>query len=85
MCVGSYASREDNNILDMIKTFADKVNFVHLRNVRKTENGGFVESDHLDGDVDMFQVIKSLLEEQERRKGEEKWTENDGISCSVFR
>ncbi len=67
MCVGSYASREDNDVEAIVDEFADRVNFVHLRNVRKTEKS-FVESDHLDGDVDMFEVISRLLKEQDRRR-----------------
>ena len=68
MCVGSYASRADNNIEEIVHEFADKVNFVHLRNVRKVLYGSFVESDHIDGDVDMFKIISTLLNEQDRRK-----------------
>ena len=34
MCVGSFASRPDNDITDMVSKFADKINFVHLRNVK---------------------------------------------------
>ena len=68
MCVGSYASRIDNKVEDIVYEFADKVNFVHLRNVRKVQGGSFVESDHIDGDVDMFKVISILLVEQDRRK-----------------
>jgi mannonate dehydratase len=67
MCVGSYASRPDNNVEEIVQEFAEKVNFVHLRNVRKIEDS-FVESDHLDGDVDMFTVMSTLLKEQDRRR-----------------
>ena len=69
MCVGSYASHPDNKVEEIVQHFADKVNFVHLRNVRKVgANGSFVESDHIDGDVDMFSVISTLLVEQDRRR-----------------
>merc|ERR1712107_694646 len=44
----------------------EQINFVHLRNVKKVEDS-FVESHHLEGDVDMFKVISTLLDEQERR------------------
>ena len=40
---------------------ADRIHFVHLRNVKKDERGNFHESDHLDGDVDMFEVMKRLV------------------------
>jgi len=73
MCVGSYASRADNDIPAMVKEFANKINFIHLRNVEKdTEqarfSGSFTESDHLVGDVDMYCVMKTMLQEQRRRK-----------------
>ena len=68
MCVGSYASRVDNEVEKLVKDFAEKINFVHLRNVRKVGDDSFVESDHIDGDVDMFSVLSTLLHEQDRRK-----------------
>jgi len=40
---------------------------VHLRNIRTYGTHSFVESDHLDGDVDMVSVITSLAREQQRR------------------
>ena len=68
MCVGSYASRSDNEVEKLVQEFATKINFVHLRNVRKIGDDSFVESDHIDGDVDMFSVLSTLLHEQDRRK-----------------
>ena len=57
MCVGSYASIPENDVISMVDEFASKINFVHLRNVEKEEErGSFVESDHLSGDVDMYEV-----------------------------
>ena len=57
MCVGSYASSQEKDIIAMVDEFASKINFVHLRNVEKQEEKGtFVESDHLGGDVDMYKV-----------------------------
>ena len=57
MCVGSYASSRENDVISMVDEFASKINFVHLRNVEKEEErGSFVESDHLGGDVDMYEV-----------------------------
>jgi mannonate dehydratase len=68
MCVGSYASRVDNDIDAMVEEFAKNINFVHLRNVEKDDQGSFTESDHLKGDVDMYHVLETLLREQGRRK-----------------
>jgi len=68
-CAGSFASRADNDVVKMLKDekMAEKVNFVHLRNVQKDENGGFAESDHLTGDVDFYQVMKLLINERQKR------------------
>lgn len=73
LCVGSYASRQDNDIPAMVKEFAKNVNFIHLRNVEKDNDqtkffGSFTESDHLTGDIDMFQVLATMLREQNRRR-----------------
>jgi len=68
MCVGSYASREDNDIPAMVEEFAQNVSFIHLRNVEKDATGSFTESDHLTGDIDMFHTLDTMLREQARRK-----------------
>ncbi len=80
MCVGSYASRAENDVESMVDEFAESVNFVHLRNVRKTERS-FVETDHLDGDVDMFTVMSRLLKEQDRRRN--IGVRQQGLICTL--
>ena len=69
LCVGSYASRSDNNVNEIIELFSSRIYFAHLRNVclDKTDLKSFYESDHLDGDVDMIEVINKLLEEENKR------------------
>ena len=68
MCVGTFASREDNNVEDMVAALASKIHFIHLRNVTRTGPRTFVEDNHLDGMIDMYAVIRMLLVEQQRRK-----------------
>lgn len=68
ICTGSYGARADNDLVAMVREFGPRVNFVHLRNVRREEHGSFHESDHLDGSVDMVAVIRALLEEEAKRK-----------------
>ncbi len=70
LCTGSLGASRQNNVVDMAERYARRINFVHLRNVVTGENGDFLESDHLEGDVDMFGVIRSLLLEQRRRADE---------------
>ena len=66
-CPGSLAALPENDVVDMAKELAPRVNFIHLRNVKKDRRGGFVEENHLDGDVDMYGVMKPLVIEQMRR------------------
>lgn len=68
-CTGSYGVREDNDLVKMMTTFADRVHFIHLRATQREEvPGSFHEADHLDGDVDMVAVIKAILTEEQTRR-----------------
>lgn len=68
-CTGSYGVREDNDLVKMMTTFADRVHFIHLRATqREATPGSFHEADHLDGDVDMVAVIKAILTEEQKRQ-----------------
>ncbi|MDD4515838.1 mannonate dehydratase [Massilibacteroides sp.] len=69
-CTGSLSGCRNNDIVAMVKEFAPRIHFVHLRNTAHLEYGSFYESGHLTGDVDIFTVVKVLLEEQIRRKKE---------------
>jgi mannonate dehydratase len=66
-CTGSFGASYKNDILDMAKTFAHRINFIHLRNLTRDSEGNFIESYHLDGDIDLFGVMKELLLEQQKR------------------
>ena len=68
LCTGSLGVRAENNLPAMAKQFAPRIGFAHLRATRREADGlSFVESDHLDGDVDMIAVLKALLTENQRR------------------
>ncbi|WP_323845715.1 mannonate dehydratase [Microbulbifer magnicolonia] len=67
LCAGSFGSRADNNLVAMAREFAQRVYFVHLRNVVREADGSFYESDHLAGDNDMVGLVAALLEEERRR------------------
>lgn len=67
MCAGSYGARCDNDLCGMVREFHDRVYFVHLRNVRREDDGSFYEAEHLDGDNDMVGLIDALLSEETSR------------------
>ncbi|MEH8091348.1 mannonate dehydratase [Gallibacterium anatis] len=70
MCTGSYGVRSDNDLVKMTKQFADRIYFAHLRSTCREDNPlSFHEAAHLEGDVDMFNVVKALLDEEYRRLG----------------
>ncbi|AOF53974.1 mannonate dehydratase [Rodentibacter caecimuris] len=68
MCTGSYGVRSDNDLVKMTEQFANRIYFTHLRSTQRENNPfSFHEAAHLEGDVDMFNVVKALLTEEYRR------------------
>jgi len=68
LCTGSYGAGMQNDLVEMAKKLAHRINFVHLRNVKRDSEGNFMEAGHLEGDIDMYGVMKALILEEKGRK-----------------
>jgi mannonate dehydratase len=66
-CTGSYGVREDNDLSGMVRRLGEHIHFLHLRNTKRDGEGNFYEADHLEGDTDMYSVIKEIVQVMKKR------------------
>lgn len=67
-CTGSLGANPAHDLLEIYDEFEERIHFLHLRNVKKEGTGVFMESDHLDGDVPMVDVVKRIVNSMQKRK-----------------
>jgi mannonate dehydratase len=68
-CTGALGVRADNDLSAMVRRFAHRIWFAHLRSTQREADGvSFFEAAHLEGDADLIDMVIALVQEERRRR-----------------
>ena len=68
-CTGALGVRADNHLGTMVRRFASRIGFAHLRSTQREGDGmSFFEAAHLEGDTDLIDITIALVQEERRRR-----------------
>lgn len=69
-CSGSLSVSPDNDLPGIIKRFGDRIHFLHLRSVERDLSGNFHEANHLEGSVNMYELMMEIILLMQKEKRE---------------
>ena len=65
-CTGSLGASSGADLPGILNRLGDKVHFLHLRSVRREDDGSFFEDDHLAGTSNMVEIVKTAIQVSDR-------------------
>ena len=66
-CSGSFGASEANDLPQIIRSYFDRIHFVHLRSVQREGNSRFYEANHLEGSAEMYKLVRTFYECQKEQ------------------